>query len=399
MISPSLPKLASVARAIEADFLETGRFPGGHLRVLVKGKTIFDARLGHMDLARQTPWSKDAIVRIYSMTKPIVSAALMQLVERGTVRLDQPVADFLPGWRSQRVWVGGSGESMETVAAATPVTLRHLLTHSAGLTYGTRLAQIGGQTVEDPVALLYARADAAAAHGLLAYADALGGLPLRYQPGTRWMYSVATDVVGAIVEAAAGATLGDVLSREIFAPLGMRDTGFFVPPAHKARLGACYMATADDPLRLVDDPESSPFLAPPRIESGGGGLLSTLDDYARFAEMLRRGGDGLLAPASVAAMTSNQLPGGGELKAIALISDPRLLPDGMGFGFGLATTLDEARAGVPANGDYYWSGAATTIWWVDPARDLTVTFLTQLLPATAYGFQDWLKRQIYSAID
>lgn len=395
----SSDKLASVAQAIEAEFVETGRFSGGHLRVLVKGETIFDARLGQMDIASERRWSEDAIVRIYSMTKPIVSAALMQLVERGTIHLDQPVADFLPGWQEQRVWIAGSGETMETVAAATPVTLRHLLTHSAGLTYGTRLAQIGGQAVEDPVALLYSQADAAAAHGLLAYADALGRLPLRYQPGTRWMYSVATDVVGAIIEVAAGAPLGDVLRQNIFAPLGMADTGFFVPPEKAARLGACYMATPDHPMRLVDDAPSSAYLTPPRMESGGGGLVSTMDDYARFAEMLRLRGDGLLAPASVAAMTANQLPGGVELKDIALISDPRLLPDGMGFGFGVATTLDETRAGVPAMNDFYWSGAATTIWWVDPARDLTVIFLTQLLPATAYGFQDWLKRQIYSAID
>ena len=369
------------------------------MRVLAKGETIFDARLGHMDVARGRLWSEDAIVRIYSMTKPIVSAALMQLVERGTVRVDQPVADFLSGWRNQRVWIGGAGEAMETIAAATPVTLRHLLTHSAGLTYGTRLAAIGGQRIEDPVALLYAQADAAASDGLLTYAEALGTLPLRYQPGTRWMYSVATDVVGAVVEVAAGSPLGDVLSQEIFTPLGMADTGFFVPPEKQTRLSACYMATANDPLHLVDDTASSAFLAPPHMESGGGGLVSTMDDYARFAEMLRQRGGGLMAPASVAAMTSNQLPGGVELKDIALISDPRLLPDGMGFGFGLATTLDEQRAGVPAKGDFYWSGAATTIWWVDPARDLTVIFLTQSLPATAYGFQDWLKRQIYSAID
>ena len=399
MTSPFSEKLASVARTIEAEFLETGRFSGGHLRVLVKGKAIFDARLGQMDVARQRPWSEDAIVRIYSMTKPIVSAALMQLVERGVVHLDQPVSDFLPAWRDQHVWVAGSGETMETVAVATPVTLRHLLTHTAGLTYGTRLALVGGQKVEDPVALLYSEADAAAADGLLAYADALGRLPLRYQPGTRWAYSVATDVVGAIVEVAARAPLGDFLEREIFAPLGMADSGFLVPPEKAARLGACYMATADNPLQLVDDTAPSAFLAPPRMESGGGGLVSTMDDYARFAEMLRLRGGTLLTPSSVAAMASNQLPGGAELKDIALISDPRLLPEGMGFGFGLATTLDEKRAGAPADGDYYWSGAATTIWWVDPARDLTVIFLTQLLPATAYGFQDWLKRQIYSVID
>nr|WP_279588400.1 serine hydrolase [Sphingopyxis panaciterrae] len=390
--------MASVAQAIEADFVATGRFPGGHLRIVQHGETIFDRCMGMMDIEREHPWRDDAIVRIYSMTKPIVSAALMMQIERGTARLDQPVSDFLPGWLDQRVRTAGDGSNPITEPAARPVTLRHLLTHTAGLTYGTRLAAVGGARVEDPVALLYAAADIAAAHGLQAYARAIGRLPLRYQPGTRWMYSVATDIVGAVVEILAGKPLGEQLAETIFEPLGMEDTGFHVPRNKLHRLAACYITTPDGSMRLADDPATSTYLASPAFESSGGGLVSTMDDYGRFAEMLRRKGRPVLSADTFAQMIANQLPGGRELKDLALIADPRLVPEAMGFGLGFATTLDESRAGVPAQGDFYWGGAATTIWWVDPARNLTVLFLTQLLPATAYGFQDWLKRKVYAAL-
>lgn len=352
-----------------------------------------------MDIARDRPWQPDTIVRIYSMTKPIVSTALMMQIERGLARLDQPVSDILPGWLDQRVWTGGEGALFRTEPAARPVTLRHLLTHTAGLTYGTRLAAVGGSAAEDPVALLYAEAEAATGNGLQAYAAAIGRQPLRYQPGARWMYSVATDIVGAIVETLGAKPLGDFLADEIFAPLDMIDTAFHVPPDKARRLAACYLAAPDQPMRLADDPPTSAYLTPPAFASGGGGLVSTMDDYCRFAEALRQGGAPLVSATTLAEMTTNQLPAGQELKSLALIGDPRLVPDAMGFGLGLATTLDETRAGLPATGDFYWSGAATTIWWVDPVRDLTVVFMTQLLPATAYGFQDWLKRHVYAALD
>lgn len=352
-----------------------------------------------MDIERGRPWQADALLRIYSMTKPIVSTALMMQIERGLTRLDQPVSDFLPGWLDQRVWTGGESAELPTEPAARPVTLRHLLTHTAGLTYGTRLASVGGTKAEDPIALLYPEADIAATRGLRAYAQAIGRLPLRYQPGTRWMYSVATDIVGAIIETIAGKPLGEHLAEAIFDPLGMTDTGFHAPPGKAHRFAACYIATPGQAMRLADDPATSSFLAPPLFESGGGGLISTIDDYCRFAETLRKGGAPLLQSSTLAAMTANHLPSDRELKDIALVSDPRLLPAAIGFGLGFATTIDAARAGFPATGDFYWSGAATTIWWVDPARDLTVLFMTQLLPATAYAFQDWLKQQVYAAID
>ena len=352
-----------------------------------------------MDIERSRPWAADALLRIYSMRKPIVSTALMMQIEQGHAVLDQPVSDFLSGWLDQRVWTGGEGTVLATEPAVRPVTLRHLLTHTAGLTYGTRLASVGGASVEDPVALLYQEADDAAQYGLQAYARAIGRLPLRYQPGTRWMYSVATDVIGAVVEVIAGRSLGEHLTEAIFGPLGMVDTGFHVPPGKAQRFAACYIATPERSMRLADAPGRSPYLHPPAIESGGGGLVSTMDYFSRFAEVLRKGGAPILQAPTLAMMTSNQLPGGRELKDVALVSDPNLLPEATGFGLGFATTLDTSQGGFPPAGDFYWSGAATTIWWVDRSRALTVLFMTQLLPATAYGFQGWLKRQVDAALD
>lgn len=355
--------------------------------------------MGLMDIERSRPWAADALLRIYSMTKPIVSTALMMQIEHGLAGIDQPVSDFLSGWLDQRVWTGGEGIALATEPAVRPVTLRHLLSHTAGLTYGTRLASVGGARVEDPLALLYQEADDAAQYGLQAYARAIGRLPLRYRPGTRWMYSVATDVIGAIVELIAGRSLGEHLTEAIFSPLGMVDTSFHVPPSKAHRFAACYIATPERAMRLADAPERSPYLYPPTFESGGGGLVSTMDDYGRFAEVLRKGGAPLLQVSTLAMMTANQLPGGRELKDVALVSDPKLLPDATGFGLGFATTLDASQDGPPTAGNFYWSGAATTIWWVDRSRDLTVLFMTQLLPATAYGFQGWLKRQVDAALD
>lgn len=294
---------------------------------------------------------------------------------------------------------------MVTEPAARPVTFRHLLTHTGGVTYGARLASVGGARTADPVGLAYAEAQVdvlGEAEGLGAFAAKVGELPLRYQPGARWMYSYSTDIVGALIEELSGRPLDRFLEEEIFAPLGMNDTGFSVRQDAAGRLAACYMVTPQGPLSLADDPLDSARLTPPRFLSGGGGLVSTMADYHRFAELLRRGGelDGarLLSPRTVRLMTRNHLPGGRDLTELALISDPRLIPGGMGFGLGFGLTTDAVRAGLAADGDFYWSGAANTIWWVDPAAELSVIFLTQVLPTTAYRLQDWLKALVYAAI-
>lgn len=401
----SSTRLARIGEELQARYLRPGLLPGGQLRIARRGEVVLDQCFGMMDVARGKPWASDAIVRIFSMTKPVVSVALMMLWERGLFQLDQPVGDILPTWRDQRVWVSGEGASMVTEPAARPVTFRHLLTHTGGVTYGARLASVGGARTADPVGLAYAEAQVdvlGEAEGLGAFAAKVGELPLRYQPGARWMYSYSTDIVGALIEELSGRPLDRFLEEEIFAPLGMNDTGFSVRQDAAGRLAACYMVTPQYPLSLADDPLDSARLTPPRFLSGGGGLVSTMADYHRFAELLRRGGelDGarLLSPRTVRLMTRNHLPGGRDLTELALISDPKLIPGGMGFGLGFGLTTDAVRAGLAADGDFYWSGAANTIWWVDPAAELSVIFLTQVLPTTAYRLQDWLKALVYAAI-
>lgn len=407
LASPALSpvRLARIGEAFQSRYIDTGLLPGGQLRIARRGEILLDQCFGVMDVARGKPWAADAIVRIFSMTKPVVSVALMMLWERGLFQLDQPVGDFLPTWRNQRVWVSGEGTSMVTEPTARPVTFRHLLTHTGGVTYGARLASVGGAMTADPVSQAYAAAQVdvlGEAEGLAAFAARVGELPLRCQPGSRWMYSYSTDIVGALVEELSGRPLDRFLDEEIFSPLGMIDTGFSVREEAAGRLAACYMVTPQDRLSLVDDPVDSARLKSPRLLSGGGGLVSTLADYHRFAELLRLGGelDGvhLLNPRTVRMMTRNHLPGGRDLADLALISDPGLVPGGMGFGLGFGLTTDAVRAGLASDGDFYWSGAANTIWWVDPAEALSVIFLTQVLPTTAYRLQDWLKSLVYAAI-
>ena len=216
------------------------------------------------------------------------------------------------------------------------------------------------------------------------------------------MYSFATDVVGALVQRISGQPLDQFLQAEVFGPLGMVDTGFHVRPDHADRFAACY-ARHGKATVLQDDPRSSPYLQPPVFLSGGGGLVSTMADYFRFGEMLRRGGelDGarLIGPRTLALMTQNHLVGGASLAELALDSFSETTPVGIGFGLGFAMTVDGVRAGSPSQGDYFWGGAASTIFWVDPVRDMTVIFLTQLLPSSTFNFRGQIKNIVYSAME
>ena len=241
------------------------------------------------------------------------------------------------------------------------------------------------------------------AEDLEAFMGKLAQAPLKYQPGTKWMYSLATDVVGALVERLSGRKLDVFLREEIFEPLGMTDTGFSVREDQRDRFAACYARDADKTLKLVDDAEKSPFLQPPVFLSAGGGLVSTLADYGRFCDMLRCGGelDGerILGPRTLDLMTANHLPGGGDLSTLALDSFSETLPVGVGFGLGFAMTMDGVAAGYACEDEYYWGGAASTAFWVDPLEELYVVFLTQLMPSTTYNFRAQLRSLVYAAIE
>ena len=401
----SSARLDRITDLLQTQYVDAGKIAGCQALVARHGHVAYHKSFGRMDLARDKAWADDTIVRIYSMTKPIVSVALMMLFERAQFQLDDPVHKVFPEWREHRVWVSGEGDAMQTAAPERPVSFRDVLSHTSGLTYGTLLESVGAPANRHPVDQAYValgvRRDRA--EDLDAFIAKLGKAPLRYQPGRQWQYSLATDVCGALVQRISGKRLDVFLREEVFEPLGMKDTGFHVEDRSVARFAACYTRGEDKTLRLQDDPAKSPYLQEPVFFSGGGGLVSTCEDYRRFCEMLRRGGelDGhrLLSPATLRLMTRNHLPGGRSLAELALDSFSETTPVGVGFGLGFAMTTDGVRAGSPSEGDYYWGGAASTIFWVDPEQDLIAIFLTQLLPSSTFNFRGQLKNIIYGALE
>lgn len=388
------PRLDRITDHLDRNYIEPGKITGCQTLVARRGQLAYFSSLGLADRERAVPVAQDSIFRIYSMSKPITSVALMQLYEQGLFQLTDPVHRVIPQWRDQRVWVSGES-SFETREPDRPMTFRDLLSHTGGLTYG------GG---EHPVEKAYKAAGMRSEAGetLDSFIDKLAGVPLRYSPGDAWLYSYSTDVCGYLVQALSGKPFDQYLADEIFEPLRMTDTGFSVPDQSAARLAANYGRKPDKSLELIDDPQTSAYLQPKSFFSGGGGLAGTTADYWRFCEMLRRGGelDGarILGPRTIELMRTNHLPGGQDLASMAIGAFSETAYEGIGFGLGFATTLGPVVAGQFGAGDYFWGGAASTIFWVDPVEDLVVIFMTQLMPSNTFNFRGQLKNMIYSAI-
>jgi CubicO group peptidase (beta-lactamase class C family) len=389
-------RLERITAHLERNYVAPGKIPGCQVAVARRGRLAYFRSLGSMDLERGRTMADDTIFRIYSMTKPVTSVALMQLFERGLFQLDDPVLRFIPAWRNQQIYASGEGESMVTHPPERPMTIRHLLTHTAGLSYGAT-----GHPVDQRYRALGVRRGPG--ETLAGFVDKLAGVPLHFAPGRRWMYSYATDVCGHLVEVLSGMPLDRYFSECIFEPLNMRDTGFRVSPAELGRFAANYERTADKSLRRVDDPENSPYGEEPTFLSGGGGLVGTTGDYLRFCEMLRRGGelDGarIVGRRTLELMTRNHLPGGADLSSLAMGAFSETAYEGIGFGLGFAMSLSSVTSGVLGEGDFYWGGAASTIFWVDPAERLSVVFMTQLMPSATFNFRGQLKNIIYSSIE
>jgi CubicO group peptidase (beta-lactamase class C family) len=399
----SAPQLERIGDAIQSRYIDNGRLVGAQALVARRGHVAYQVSLGQMDRERGRPMAEDAIFRIYSMTKPVTSLAMMMLLERGLFQLNDPITSVLPEFSGQRVWTAGEGEDMQTEALVRPVTFRDLLRHTAGLTYGGGLQRLGIPGDLHPVERAYQAAKVSQPDkDLDSFIGRIGKTPLRYQPGEAWMYSLATDVCGAVVQRLSGKRLDIFFQEDIFGPLGMVDTGFHVPAAKADRLTACYQYQKAQPPKLQDDPANSPFLKPPVFLSGGGGLVSTLKDYYRFCEMLRGGGtlDGvrLIGPRTLGLMHANHLPGGKTLSDLALDGFSESGNAGVGFGLGFAMTVDQMATANLGEDDYYWGGVASTIFWVDPWEDLVVIFLTQLIPSSTYPLRAQLKNVAYSAI-
>ena len=396
----SASKLQRIGEHLQENYIQPGKITGCQVMVSRHGTPAYFQSLGEMDRERGKPVADDTIFRIYSMTKPITSIALMMLFEEGRFQLNDPVYRFLPAWRGQQVWVQGTGEDMETRPPASPMTMRHILSHTAGLTYGALLP-----IDPHPVDAVYQQLGVNRGDGetIQTFADKMAQVPLRYDPGTKWLYSLATDVCGCLVEAISGQKFEDFLQQRIFEPLGMQDTAFWVPEEKVERFAANYERARDKSLRLIDDPQASKYLQPPSFPSGGGGLVSTTADYAKFCEMLRlRGtvnGVEIIGSRTLALMTKNHIAGGADLSQAAMGAFSETAYEGVGFGLGFASTLGEVASGTVGAGDYYWGGAASTIFWVDPVEDLYVVFMTQLMPSATFNFRGQLKNIIYGAIN
>jgi CubicO group peptidase (beta-lactamase class C family) len=391
-------RLARIDRFLRDRYVAPGRLPCAQLLVARGGEVAHQTVLGQQDPERGVALAEDTVFRIYSMTKPVTSAALMSLVEEGLIALDDPVARHIPEWADLGVFQAGVAGGFVTLPPERPMQVVDLLRHTSGLTYGFQY--------RSNVDAAYRQLNLEALHGdrdLQGMIETLAKTPLEFSPGTAWNYSVSTDVVGYLVQNVAGKPLDLVLQERIFDPLRMVDTGFYVREDQQARFAACYEATPEGRMKLQDDPRISPFLAPPRLLSGGGGLVSTAADYLRFARMLLNGGelDGvrILAPKTLKLMTANHLPGGGDLTqhSRSLFSESTYA--GVGFGLGFAVVFDPVQTLLPSSvGEFYWGGMASTGFWVDPVEDVIAIFMTQLLPSSATAVRRELRTLVYSAL-
>jgi CubicO group peptidase (beta-lactamase class C family) len=368
-------RLARIPRLL-ASHIESGTLPGALTLIWRRGRLAHKSLLGAMDMARGQAMREDAIFRLYSMTKPVTAVALLMLMEEGRIALDDKVAKFIPAIADLKLADGS--------ATARAMTLTDLLRHTAGFTYGFH-----NRTPIDALYRAQKIADTDTEGGLPAMMAQLAKLPLEYSPGDAWIYSVATDVVGYLVELVSGQSYAAFLRRRILVPLGMTDTDFLVPEGKRGRFAACY-TLKDGRLELFDDPQTSKYLGPPKLESGGGGLAGTAGDYLRFCRMLLGKGslDGFqfLSPKTVALMTANHLPGAAEIAELSPAADAFNESGyrGIGFGLGVAVTLDPTRAGIPGTpGEFTWGGMASTTFFVDPAEDMIVIFMTQVITDTA----------------
>ncbi|AXL93563.1 serine hydrolase [Streptomyces sp. CB09001] len=377
--------------------VDEGRLPGFLVAVARGGRVAHLTVHGLRDVAAKLPVTADTLWRIYSMTKPVTSVAVLTLVEEGRLALDDRVDRYLPAFAEPRVYVGGTGADVVTRPAAGPVRVRHLMTHTAGLTFGFYRTH--------PVDALYRAAGVESSvrpgADLAETVDLYASLPLQFEPGTQWNYSVASNVLGRLVEVVSGQPFDVFCAERIFGPLGMTDTGFHVTDAQADRLAELYGETEDGGIAPAP---GLPLRGRPRFLSGSGGLVSSAYDVHRFAELLRRrgalGGVRLLAPATVDLMTRNHLPGDADLRSFGsrpAHDEPG--NDGVGFGLGVSVVTDPSRTRSPSGlGTYGWSGVATTTFWVDPGRDLTVQFMTQVRPRSSHTVYPDLKRLVHEAV-
>ena len=382
-----------------APYLEKEKLPCMATLVSVGDVIVHEAWNGVKDWDTSEPLTPDTIFRIYSMTKPITSVAAMMLFEEGKIRLDHEVFRYIPAFKDVKVWDGGTPDNPKLRAPDRPILVRDLFTHTSGLTYGFMMAH--------PVDTLYRREKIGRPSDTLEeFCDRLAALPLVFSPGEKFNYSHSTDVLGRVVEVASGMSLDAFFEQRIFDPLGMDDTGFYVPDDKQHRLMACYQRNPDTGEISKQDPSGAASLGyakPAQYLSGGGGLVSTMADYHRFCRMLLNFGelDGvrLLASKTMEFMTENHLPENKTMRDMGdeLFSEARM--DGSGFGLGWSVLMNPVDAMQPGSiGQFSWGGMASTFFWIDPEEDLIGILMTQLMPSSAYPIRPQFQQLVYAAV-
>ncbi len=411
----SSARLERVSQWLQAQ-VDGGRLAGCSVMIGRRGQIAFSEAVGHADLELAKSFAKDTIVRLFSMTKAVTTVAAMQLYERGAFQLDDPIAKYIPEFADTPVWKGGALDNVE--ALATPITVRHLMTHTSGLTYGFM------QTNSVDAAYRDESLEFAGDTGTLAeVVHKLAAVPLICQPGSQWNYSVSSDVLGRLVEIWSGDSLAQYFAENIFDPLAMQGTGFHVAEENHARFAALYsplsganmanvgstvaggFAQAEQQvgLKLQESSVKSRYLRETNLYSGGGGLTGSIGDYGRFCQMLLNGGelDGvrLLGCKTVEYMRLNHLPGDSDMAAMGQPVWSETSYDGIGFGLGFAVVIDPVKAHIITSpGEHHWGGAASTFFWIDPEEDLFVVFFTQLIPSSTYPIRRELRTAVYQAI-
>jgi CubicO group peptidase (beta-lactamase class C family) len=386
-----------------ARYVDDGLLNGWLLAVSRHGKLVHVSHYGQRDKEAGLEVTPDTLWRIYSMTKPITSVAAMMLYEEGRFELTDPVSKFIPSFKDMRVFTGGSDQRPVTVPATEPVRIHHLLTHTSGLTYGFHRTH--------PVDAMYRAAGFDLSNrpntSLAQACDLWAALPLLFQPGAEWNYSVATDVLGRVVEVSSGQRLDEFFAQRILGPLGMTDTAFYAKPDDLPRLAALYSRGLDGKAARMDGLGAAARKEPAML-SGGGGLVSTAGDYHRFLQMLLAREDSpageldgvrLLSPRTVAYMTRNHLPGNQDLARFGRPLNAESPQVGTGFGLGFAVVMDPVPGKVVCSeGELSWGGAASTAFWLDPAAELTVSFFTQLIPSSTHPLRPQLRQLVYQAL-
>ena len=414
MSSERLERIGESMRSL----IDSNKIPGTVTLVARKGKVVHFEANGSRDIERDLPMEKDTIFRIYSQSKPVTGAALMMLFEEGKFLLTDKIAKYLPEFKNMQVFTEGKGGQIKTEPADSAITIQQLACHTSGLTYSFMPDPIGSKYLSEEIerglgnipsegGLFFSdKPTKPPFKNLRDWTKSLAEMPLVAHPGTKWNYSLGMDVLGALIEEVAGMSFGDFLHERIFEPLGMQDTGFTIPEGKLDRFAANYGPALQGGMVLMDDPEKSGYKNPPPLESGGGGLVSTAEDYLKFAQMLLNKGEfegrRYLGKKTVEFMTSDHMgieSADDGLTALFNMLGNNYKVRGMGFGITGSVVVNPALASLPVSkGVYSWGGAASTHFWIDHKEDLLGIVHTQLLPDGTYPVRELMQLATYQAI-